>query len=702
MASWIAGAGNAGPSGKGVAPGAGILSSSFVGLLPDSDADYDRFDVSVQNHSYGVDIENYYGANALAYDVSANGHPELLHVFSSGNSGNSASASGTYAGLAGFANLTGNFKMAKNVLTVGSVNKFSQLMPFSSRGPAYDGRIKPELVAFGQDGSSGSAALVSGAAALIRQAFLQRFGRPPGSDMLKAILTASAEDIGPRGPDFFSGFGKLNLLEAVRLVQHQWLQKDTVRAGETKNLSLELPAGIRELRISLCWTDPPASPNAPKALVHDLDLELRAPDGSIWRPWILNSHPHPDSLAKPALRGRDSLNNLEQITLELPASGSYQLRVSGLNLVSGDQDFALAAHWREDDRFEWIYPLAGDPAEAGEKLVLRWTSTLAEDSAVLEWKPVDELNWRPIGDRVLLSGGLAEWQLPDTFCAAQLRVRGLRFAYPTEIFLIAPYPKLNVAFNCKDSLLLTWDPVSPDAVYHLWGLGERYLEPLLRTTDTALVLQKAAFPNTRFALSMDIRSDAASAPPGFAPDPSSQGVTCYFRSFLGQLQDDSARVDLRLSLGAVYGIRKVIIRKWTMGSWLPFREQPPGDQLQFFFRDEHIQTGANSYRAFLELENGAILEGETLTLWYAGKTGAVLLPNPARGNGVLSVVITATGQVPIFSLYDLSGRSVLDRHLEDSKTDISLPGLAPGFYFWIIRSGTGQKLADGSLSVTGP
>jgi len=36
---------------------------------------------------------------------------------------------------------------------------------------AFDGRIKPEIVALGEDGSSGAAAIVSGIALLIRDAF---------------------------------------------------------------------------------------------------------------------------------------------------------------------------------------------------------------------------------------------------------------------------------------------------------------------------------------------------------------------------------------------------------------------------------------------------------------------------------------------------------------------------------------------------
>ncbi|QKG51544.1 S8 family serine peptidase [Hymenobacter sp. BRD67] len=127
--------------------------------------------MSVQNHSYGTGIENYYGLEALGYDQQTRQLPTLLHVFSSGNSGTDASADGLYKGLVAVANLTGQFKMSKNSLAVGATDALGQVAALSSRGPAYDGRIKPELVAYGDAGSSDASALGSGAALLVQQAY---------------------------------------------------------------------------------------------------------------------------------------------------------------------------------------------------------------------------------------------------------------------------------------------------------------------------------------------------------------------------------------------------------------------------------------------------------------------------------------------------------------------------------------------------
>ncbi|MBK7869384.1 MAG: hypothetical protein IPJ74_01215 [Saprospiraceae bacterium] len=50
-------------------------------MIPENPKYYDTLNISVQNHSYGVGIENYYGADAAAYDASVINRPELLHIF---------------------------------------------------------------------------------------------------------------------------------------------------------------------------------------------------------------------------------------------------------------------------------------------------------------------------------------------------------------------------------------------------------------------------------------------------------------------------------------------------------------------------------------------------------------------------------------------------------------------------------------------
>ncbi|NJL12389.1 MAG: S8 family serine peptidase [Microscillaceae bacterium] len=186
MAGLIGGGGNSSPLGRGLARQVVLYTASFSNLMPDPVASLSGRGIFVQNHSYGVGIENYYGLETEAYDRQVWENPSLLHIFSAGNAGNQSSPSGAYTGILGFANLTAQFKMSKNTLSVGEILADGQLAGLSSRGPAYDGRVKPELVAYGGEGTSASAALVSGISLLLQQAYAEKFGLMPRVDLVKA------------------------------------------------------------------------------------------------------------------------------------------------------------------------------------------------------------------------------------------------------------------------------------------------------------------------------------------------------------------------------------------------------------------------------------------------------------------------------------------------------------------------------------
>src|SRR6185369_15723202 len=266
MATIIGGGGNTYYEGKGAAPASTISSSSFAILLPDADDAYQRYHISLQNHSYGTGIENFYGADAVAYDASVITLPYLMHIFSAGNSGEEVGTAGPYANVPGFANITGSFKMAKNIICVGHTDSLGNVLSPSSRGPAYDGRIKPELVAFAEDGSSGAAAIVSGISLVLQQAYKKLNGNFPSAALVKAILLNSADDVGPTGIDFISGFGMADGYKALLELTNAQYFSGSVSNGNTVTVDLAVPPNIKQVKITLAWTDPPAAVNATNAL----------------------------------------------------------------------------------------------------------------------------------------------------------------------------------------------------------------------------------------------------------------------------------------------------------------------------------------------------------------------------------------------------------------------------------------------------
>ncbi len=673
MATMLGGAGNSFYNGKGAAWGATLTSANFSNLLPEND--YKELNISVQNHSYGVGIENYYGAEAVAYDASVQEQPELLHIFSAGNRGDQASETGKYKSLNQAANLTGTFKMAKNVLTVGSLDLTNGIPLLSSKGPAYDGRVKPELVALGQDGSSGAAALTSGVALLVQQAFLEKHRHSPAAALVKAILINSADDVGAPGIDFQSGYGSLNAARALQTVQESQFIESSIQKGDTLNYSFTVSENARNLKVTLVWSDNPANVNAERALQNDIDLELQKAN-EIWLPWVLNAAPHLDSLNLPPIRKKDHLNNVEQITIEYPASGTYTVFINAFELQTPEQAFYIAYQWDTTDTFQWIFPTQNDPVEAGETQFLRWGTTMPDTLARLEYA-LDGGNWQLLSDTVSLSKHYFIWQAPETFSSAQLRMTIGNPAFISDTFMIAPAIKIEVGFNCDNQFLLYWNKMPGAQSYQLYRLGNSYLEPLPITIDTFALFDKAQNPALWYAVA-PLNTTNRTGIRSYATNYTTQGVDCYLKNFLTNLIDGKT-AELLVSIGATLHLKSIRFEKASKGIFATLQSFAAANQLEWKLLDTNLKPGINTYRVVIELQDGEIIYSNPSSVYYAGSEGYWLFPNPVqRGQEVLLIAEDISEKE--VRMFDTLGREVQRQPLSSEIEALSIGNLATGVY----------------------
>ena len=189
MSGTLIGAGNLNPNNMGMARGSELFVVNYVGSFLDSNTTMLINDGSIQitNSSYGDGCNDGYNSRARTVDSQINTEPTLLHVFSTGNSGTSNCG---YGAGSGWGNITGGHKQGKNVIAVASTDFSGDLSGFSSRGPATDGRIKPDIAAHGEDvtqttpnnnyttssGTSFSAPGLAGVSAQLYQVYMEANG----------------------------------------------------------------------------------------------------------------------------------------------------------------------------------------------------------------------------------------------------------------------------------------------------------------------------------------------------------------------------------------------------------------------------------------------------------------------------------------------------------------------------------------------
>lgn len=690
MATIIAGGGNTSPQSLGVAAGANLSSSSFANLFPDASAVFSGLNISIQNHSYGTIVENFYGAEARTYDQQLNLIPSLAHVFSVGNSGTFTPTTGTYANIAGMANLTGNFKQAKNIITVGATDSFSRVPAAISKGPAYDGRLKPDLTAFAEDGSSGAAATVSGVLLALQHIYRQLYVTLPAAALLRAVLYNSADDVGVAGIDFISGFGSLNAKRAAENIVNGRFFPGNTTQGNTQNFTVTIPAGIQTAKFTLAWNDPATGLLAAKALVNDLDLSvIRLSDNFTYQPWVLNHFPHIDSLRQLPKRKRDSLNNAEQVTIDNPLPGNYRVSVSGFSIPSGTQDFYIAYQFDSTAYFEFTHPAKNDQLLANAPNTLRWQNTVP-GNGVLQYT-TDNVNWNTIDNAVPLSTGYYIWQAPDIASTAKLRmITGLTNT-TSDTFVISTPLIVKTGFNCPADFMLWWNKARNTGSYILYQLGAQYLQPLANIADTFVVYSKNTQPALYYAVE-PVLSNGARAQRSRTYNYTVQGVDCYISSFLADLVDNDAL--LTLQLGTALGVQNIILEKLTANGYVSIG-QLPVNGLSYQFTDNNLVTGLHTYRVRIVRTNGQTAFSNPATVYYFGAQPYLVYPNPVPPGGLLHITASLVSNGRL-TLYNMQGQPMLKYTLQRTDELVSTTALAAGVYFYTIAE-EGKPVQSGKI-----
>lgn len=514
-ASSAAAAGNLDPALKSAASGATLVAYIIDGYpqIQNAEANQSVYRSYVTYTSYGQGTPGQSGCNrynsfANTIDVQAYTNRRLFHVFSAGNSGG-----GTCIDAANYGSITGGFKLGKNLVTVGNLDINDRLAASSSRGPSVDGRIKPDICAVGTnvyatlpnntttytDGTSFSCPATAAAATQLYHAYSDlNDGQIPDAALIKAAMLNTADDLGNPGPDFFYGWGRLNVWRAYLTVKEKRFLKSSVsRTDSIVKIPLTVPAGVKQVKIMAYWHDPAGAPNSSKALVNDLDLTVKNMEtGAISLPWVLNSVLNADSLKQNAQRGSDHVNNMEQVIMDsttLPALGTTTLEVSvnGYSLPNDIQSFYLVYEFSKND-VKVTYPNSGESLVTGNAEIIRWDAPLANEAEgyfAVDYSSDGGITWSAIAANVPASVHALRWIVPNEVTgkgcvrARYIMNNGTIVSdLSDELFTVSKLTtKLVVKYVCPDSTYLSFDTVPGAKTYQICRLGAKYMEPILTT-----------------------------------------------------------------------------------------------------------------------------------------------------------------------------------------------------------------------------
>ncbi|MEL6917626.1 MAG: S8 family serine peptidase [Bacteroidota bacterium] len=693
MATIISGLGNSSIKGKGVAPMASIQLSDFSNLLPDGNTYLSDNNILIQNHSYGTEIENFYGLLAESYDTHIYQNPEELHVFSSGNAGLDTPKNGPYQGIGNYANLTGNFKMSKNTLSIGAMDEENKVPSFSSVGPAYDGRIKPELVAYSIVGTSNATALVSGVCALLQEFYMDIHNQNPLASLVKAIVINSADDIGNKGPDFRSGYGKINGYNALKTLQDNRIISSTIDPGAIKTFPIGIPQNAKNFKATLVWTDTPAPINSNLALVNDLDME--AINGTtVHEPWVLNSRANTLSLESPASKGPDHTNNIEQVSIENPISGEVVLQVTGFNINTLNQEFSIAYGWEEPNSFTWNYPLLDDnfPYDGETASYFRWEGSFDIEKGELAISYDHGDTWEVIESQTTLSDGYYFWSAPeDITTTALLKMTIAGREHISDPFVISRVSTLGVALDCDDVLQLRWNKQENVKAYNIYNLKDNIMQLTAVTSDTTYIFDKTKIDSDYFAVQSVLQESKLGAV-STAIDYTMFNAGCYESFVFAEISEDGNAGELNIQLSSLFNVARVEIQKEIGTSFETIGVIGSPDRTSLTYLDQLPVQGLNTYRLNIVLNDGTSFISEESELFFLTTVPFTTFPNPIMdGVNIFTKEFEDTAEVWM-EIYSLEGRHILSKKVGSDRAFILLNELRPGLYAMVIYSNRGDRL----------
>jgi hypothetical protein len=468
----------------GMAPEATIKTWSFDGdLIDEMRAGIVDENLQVINSSFMLNDYNdpkvemcytpgLYVLESAELDKMVRDFPNTTHTIANGND------QATCGSIFPFQGIPIGLQSAKNVINVGWIDENQLHVGGSNIGPTLDGRWKPEVMAKGKtvfstqlnnlydniQGSSFAAPAVAGSAALLYEGYKNIYGNFPDAALVRAVICNTATDLTTAntpfffGPDMIHGFGRINAESAYETISNQQFTLDNISNGDQKTFEIVVPAGLDKLNVAIAWSDMEGIPGDLTPLVNNLDITVTGPDNTEYLPWVLK----PFLWFLPSFPGVDSVNNIEQVTVQSPAAGTYTVTVKGTEIPFGPQDFAMTYDFLEQG-VKFTHPIGGEKMFPGEQRYIRWDKNgTGSANSLIEISYNNGATWATIGTATQ-NRDYFVWSTATAHShECRMRVTSGAYQHISEPFTIMRRVTSIIGDACDQHLLINWAGI-PDA-----------------------------------------------------------------------------------------------------------------------------------------------------------------------------------------------------------------------------------------------
>ena len=503
------------PKGKGMAPNVNVLSHLYNIVLEKSKPMFEDYNMTLSNNSYAAivndcSVAGTYDLYSQLLDDNSHSLPEVLNVFAAGNDGNKDCS--PYP--VGFGTVVGVYQTAKNVLTVSSMRKPYTVHEGASKGPVKDGRIKPEVVSFGAgvfstalydgyiaiNGTSMACPGATGALALLTQRYKQLNGNNnPHNALLKALIINGAVDVGNAGPDYINGFGLINIYKSLNILNNNQFSTQTITNSATQTSTIAVPTNTAQLKVLLYWNDTSASPAASSTLVNNLDLTVTEPNNTVHRPLILD--PTPANVTNLATEAVDNINNVEQVIINNPQQGNYNVTISGTSIPTFSQDYYLVYDFIQKG-ITIKYPTTNMNVPANEAITIFWDASDDPNLLTIEYSDNNGASWNTIANNVPSNQKYYNWNVPN-ITTSQALIRITRNTTSIQAisgqFVINPQPVLQLSTTqCPGYFSFNWNAIPNAGSYQILHKIGNDLQAIDTVTATNYVIKGLPLHQTQY------------------------------------------------------------------------------------------------------------------------------------------------------------------------------------------------------------